>query len=90
MKNYAFAGLLTACLGGCSWIGFTWQHFETQIGVNAYRLEYSQEYATRDNADSVLSVFAGDKCPNGWENLKEYQRKGPGYPIWVWEISCLE
>src|SRR5208283_1369858 len=76
-------------LTGCAFIGSDWQHKETQIGDNAWRLEYSQEYATKENANSVLSVFARNKCPNGWDTVRDYQQKGPGYPIWTWEISCL-
>lgn len=41
-------------------------------------------------ARSVLSVLAREKCPDGWETVKDYQQKGPGYPIWTWEIACLK
>lgn len=60
------------------------------LGDGAFRVEYGERYATKANADSVLSVISHDHCPNGWNILKDYQRKGDGYPIWVWEISCLK
>lgn len=90
MTRITAAAVAILALAGCSFIGADWQHSETEIGENAYRLEYSQMYANKMHADGTLSIFAKEKCPSGWRTDKEYQKKGPGYPIWVWEISCLE
>lgn len=90
MKKPAIILCLTFGIGGCAFVGVDRQYGATQTGENAWRLKYSQQYASKANADSVLSVLAREKCPNGWETVKDYQQKGPGYPIWTWEIACLK
>ena len=89
MKHVFTLVCIAGALAGCALVGVDRQYGATQTGDGAWRLEYSQQYATKANADSVLSVLAREKCPDGWETVKDHQQKGPGYPIWTWEIACL-
>lgn len=90
MRYALILAFMVSGIAGCAFVGVDRQYGATQMGENAWKLEYAQQYATKANADGVLSVLAREKCPDGWETAKDYQQKGPGYPIWTWEIACLK
>lgn len=74
-----------AALTGCA-------HYQEwpadQNGV--IRMEYGDRHGTRTDAGTVMGYMAYERCPHGYTMLKDEQRLGKDFPLWTWEIKCMD